>query len=164
MQSVFFLVQTMQLCDNLNLNSVYIDKISQSKTAVLLKVSQLLSQDHPKLNVEELFEAYWKRECLGSTAIGQGITIPHIRSNLIKKPRACFIRLQNPVDFGAEDKQPVDLVIGLVVPQEQVEQHLKMLSAIIKQFSASAFREACRHASNQEELYEILSLGALQEA
>jgi PTS system nitrogen regulatory IIA component len=124
--------------------------------AVLLKISQLLSQNNPELAQQELFDAYWRRESLGSTTIGQGITIPHIRATNLSKPQACFIKLLNPVDFGAEDKQPIDLVIGLAVPQEQVEQHLKMLSAIIKQFSVSSFRERCRHTTNREDLYNVL--------
>ncbi|ARG98198.1 PTS sugar transporter subunit IIA [Legionella micdadei] len=146
----------MHLNQLINLNTVYIDAVSQSKMAVLLKLSQLLCQNHPNLNPEELFEAYWKRESLGSTAIGQGITIPHVRTTYLEEPIGCVIRLLNPVDFGATDKQPIDLVIGLLVPQEQTEQHLKILAAIVDQFRAPTFREACRRASNQEELYHFL--------
>lgn len=146
----------MPLRQLININTVYIDAVSQSKMAVLLKLSQLLCQNHPHLNPEELFEAYWKRESLGSTAIGQGITIPHVRTTCLEKPIACVIRLLNPVDFGAADKQPVDLVIGLLVPQDQTEQHLKILGEIVKQFSTPSFREACRQVNNQEEFYHLL--------
>ncbi len=146
----------MPLCHVLNPSSVYIDSTSQSKTAVLLKISQLLSQNRPKLDFQELFAAYWKRESLGSTAIGQGITIPHISTPMITTACACVIRLLNPVDFGATDKQPVDLVIGLLVPQEQIDSHLTMLAAIVEQFSLPVFREACRRMVNKEALYELL--------
>ncbi|CDZ76755.1 Nitrogen regulatory protein [Legionella massiliensis] len=146
----------MQLSHIINLNAVYIDSVSKSKTAVLLKISQILSQLHPGLNEQELFEAYWKRECLGSTAIGQGITIPHIRSLKLEKAQACIIRLLNPVDFGAADKQPIDLAIGLVVPQEQVNHHLEILAAIIKRCSVPSFREACRRTDNNVALYNLL--------
>lgn len=147
----------MQLCHAVNPNSVYIDSTSQSKTAVLLKISQLLSREQPQLDAQDLFDAYWKRESMGSTAIGQGITIPHIRVSGITQPQACVIRLLNPVDFGATDKQPVDLVIGLVVPQDQqVDQHLQILASIIKQFSITSFREACRRMVDSEALYKLL--------
>lgn len=153
----------MQLSQIINLDTVYIDSNSQSKTAVLLKISQLLSQNNPRLDAEVLFDAYWKRESLGSTAIGQGITIPHIRSSYLNRPQGCLMRLQNPVDFGAEDKQPVDLVIAVAVPQEQIDQHLKILAAIIKQFKDPCFREACRQASNKEELYELVIAEKIEE-
>ena len=154
----------MHLSRIINLNTVCIDSSSQSKTAVLLKISQLLSQANPQLEVDHLFDAYWKRESLGSTAIGQGITIPHVRAAGITKPQACVLRLLNPVDFGAEDKQPVDLVIGFVVPQENVEQHLQILASIIKQFKTPAFREACRRSTTSEDFYHLLTADALEEA
>jgi PTS system nitrogen regulatory IIA component len=146
----------MQLSHLIKFNTVYIDSVSQSKTAVLLKISQLLSQQHCELDSQELFDAYWKRECLGSTAIGQGITIPHIRSAKLAKPSAAVIKLLNPVDFGAEDKQPVDLVIGIVVPQTQVSQHLKILATIVKRFSQPSFRDACRRVGDKDALYNLL--------
>ncbi|MBA2650702.1 MAG: PTS sugar transporter subunit IIA [Tatlockia sp.] len=146
----------MQLRHLIKLNTVYIDSVSQSKTAVLLKISQLLSQQQPDLDFQELFDAYWKRESMGSTAIGQGITIPHIRNAHLVKPLACVIKLLNPVDFGAEDKQPADLVIGIIVPQTQVDQHLKILATVIKRFSLPTFRDACRRVADKESLYNLL--------
>lgn len=146
----------MQLCQVIHPSNVCIDCTSQSKTAVLLKISQLFSQTLPDLDAQELFDAYWKRETLGSTAIGQGITIPHIRA-AISNPQACVIKLLNPVDFGAEDKQPVDLVIGLIVPQEQIDQHLQLLNTIIKQFNQPNFRDLCRRAPDNEALYQLMS-------
>lgn len=153
----------MPFCQTIKLNKVYIDSTVQSKTAALLKISQIFSQSHPSLDAEELFDAYWKRESLGSTAIGQGITIPHIRTPGLHEPQTCVLRLLNPVDFGAEDKQPIDLVIGLLVPQEQEDQHLKMLAAIVKQFNTPGFREACRQATNSEALYHVLIKESLSE-
>lgn len=154
---IFIWLLLMQFIHIFNQNAVYIDSVSQSKTAVLLKISQLLSRLYPELNSQELFDAYWKRECLGSTAIGQGITIPHIRTAKLTKPQGCIIKLLNPVDFGAADKQPIDLVIGLVVPQDLVDQHLKILAALIKHFSVPSIREACRHVVNNETLYNLLT-------
>ncbi|ASQ46949.1 PTS sugar transporter subunit IIA [Legionella clemsonensis] len=147
----------MELYQVIHPGCVCVDSSSQSKTAVLLKISQVLSQVYPQLDAQELFDAYWKRESLGSTAIGQGITIPHIRSTTIEAPKACVIRLLNPIDFGAEDKQPVDLVIGLIVPQEQINQHLQLLDAIIKQFNQTSFRELCRQTTCSENLYKLIN-------
>ncbi|AHE66361.1 phosphotransferase system mannitol/fructose-specific IIA domain Ntr-type [Legionella oakridgensis ATCC 33761 = DSM 21215] len=146
----------MQFCEFLTPSSVFIDSAAQSKTAVLLKLSQILSQNHPELNAEALFDAYWKRESLGSTTIGHGIIIPHIRAETINKTCGCFLKLLNPVDFGAADKQPVDLVLGFVVPQGQNDQHLQILGKSIKQFSMPEYRNAYRKAENSESLYALL--------
>jgi PTS system nitrogen regulatory IIA component len=147
----------MEFCDLLSMDSICIDKTAQSKTAVLLKVSQILHQNHPELDVDTLFEAYWKRESLGSTAIGYGITIPHVRSDAISKSCAAMLRLQNPVDFAAQDKQPVDLVFALVIPQHQNDHHLQTLTNIIKRFSDASFRSQCRQATDHDTLYRLLT-------
>ncbi len=151
----------MEFLQTLHLNRICIDPRSQSKTAVLLKISQLLSPYTPTFTTECLFDAYWKRESMGSTTIGQGITIPHVRLEKFAYPLSCFIKLLNPIDFGAEDKQPIDLVIGLAVPSEQANQHLQLLSSIIKQFKVPAFQKACRSAAKPEELYKLLSYKTL---
>ncbi|KTC98270.1 PTS sugar transporter subunit IIA [Legionella erythra] len=149
----------MQLFQLLNEHRVLIDTYSHSKTAVLAKISQLFSEDYPQLNANDLFEAYWHRESLGSTTLGHGLLIPHIRSAHIDAPAACFIRLQRPVDFGAEDKQPVDLVIGLLGPDDHPEKHLNVLSTLVKQVSSATFRDQCRSASSAIELYQVLQQG-----
>lgn len=137
-------------------NNVCLDASARSKTGALLKISQLLSQTNAALDADMLFDAYWKRESMGSTAIGHGIIIPHIRSELVNKTCACFVKFEYPVDFGAEDKQPIDLALGLVVPTHQTDQHLQTLRKIIIQFSNPLFRTACREASDAHALYQLM--------
>ncbi len=144
--------------------TVCLDTTAQSKTAVLLKVSQILQQSHNSLDADALFDAYWKRERLGSTAIGHGITIPHVRSESIEKSCAVMMKLQHPVDFGAQDKQPVDLVFALVIPQQQPDHHLQTLTYIIRRFSDSRFRANCRAAKDSATLYNLLVEDELETA
>ncbi|WP_419420220.1 PTS sugar transporter subunit IIA [Legionella sp. D16C41] len=152
----------MELSYFLTLEHVCVDSVSQSKTAVFHKISELFSTTTPELNFDELFDAYWQREILGSTAIGHGIIVPHLRLPNVTRPKACFIKLIHPIDFGAEDKQPADLVMGLIVPCNQEEHHLTLLAAIIKQFRDVNFRNACRKANNAESLYNLMVNGVLE--
>lgn len=146
----------MNFRDLFHKNCVCVDNNAQSKTAVFYKISQLLSHSHSNLTTDELFTAFWQRESLGSTGIGHGVIIPHIRSADISKAHACFIKLDHPVYFGGDDKQPVDLVVGLVLPQDSNKQHLEILKAIIKPLSNAAFRTACRQANHNQSLYSLL--------
>jgi nitrogen PTS system EIIA component len=146
----------MQLSELLTPEDVTIDSISQSKTAVFHRISELLSASTPALNQQKLFDAYWKRENLGSTAIGNGISIPHVRVPLLKKPKACVIKLLHPVEFGAFDKQPADLVIGLASPEQQADLHLIILKNLIEKLGNSDFRKACRNKTTPESLYALL--------
>ncbi len=141
--------------DLLNSNSICIDTTARSKTAVLLKVSQLLQQNHPHIEVETLFDVFWKRESLGSTSIGRGILIPHVRMDGVQRAHGCVIKLQYPVDFGAEDKQPIDLVFGLLVAVHQVDEHLQTLAKILKHFDNQQFRRACQRVAQHEELCSL---------
>lgn len=147
----------MLFTDIISPDRVSLDTNSLSKTAVLLHVSQLLSRSQSNLDAQELFAAFWNREALGSTAIGHGVTIPHLRMDNILKSYACFLKLKNPVDFGAEDKQPVDLVLGFITPAHETEQHLTLLAGIMEKFNHADFRHACRHAVDERQLHELLT-------
>lgn len=142
---------------------VLIDAKSQSKTAVLRQLSQLFHADHPGITQQALFQAYWNRELLGSTTIGNGIIIPHIHMPMQTGPKGCLIKLVNPVDFGAKDKQPIDLVIGLLSPQNQNELHLSILSNIVRVFSSPDFCKACRKTNDCASLYALMLKKELQE-
>ncbi len=142
----------------LNSKHVMIDMTARSKKAVFLNISHLLSRQHEILNEKHLFDAYWERERLGSTTIGHGVMIPHIRLDQLESPYGCFLRLQNPLDFDAEDKQPVDLVFGLVVPAHKADIHLKTLAKIVKEFSDASLRDDCRTASDNEALFHTLQM------
>lgn len=145
----------MSFHDLLQQNNIYFDNEARSKTAVLLKVSQLICQQDTSLEVATLFDAYWKRESMGSTTIGHGIMIPHLRWEKINTNYACVIKLMHPVDFGAEDKQPVDIVIGLLVAAQHINTHLHLLADIMRPFNNPEFRIACRQTVNREELFAL---------
>lgn len=135
---------------------VLIDGTSISRASVLHQISELMAASDENLSVENLFEAYWHRESLGSTAIGSGVAIPHICCNKVSTPRACLLKLEHPVDFDAQDKQPASLIIGLLVPSEQPQLHLKILSDLVKLLKQPEFLEACEHAQTTEELFACL--------
>lgn len=126
-----------------------------SKKRVLEYLSSILSQEQTALNAGELFDAFIERERLGSTAIGHGVAIPHVRSDKIATPIASLLHLSEGVDFGNSTTPSVDLVLGLVVPDANPEQHLSILAEIAKNFSAAEFREQLRQAPNNQALYNI---------
>ena len=96
------------------------------------------------------------RERLGSTGLGEGFAIPHARLVDLDKTIACFIRLDQPVNFEAPDNQPVDLVFTIIIPQNATDEHLQILSSLAKIFSQSEIREAIRSAGSGEEVVRII--------
>lgn len=107
-------------------------------------------------NPTTIFDALIAREHLGTTAIGQGVALPHTRLKKIKAPLGCFIRLEQGIDFHADDKVPVDLIFTLLLPPTESEAALQFLKTLAVQFRNPQFTEGLRHASSRDILYRNL--------
>lgn len=147
---------TNTLSQLLTSDRVICDYLSRSKSAVILKICQLFKQSIVDIDESSIFNHFIERERLGSTAIGHGIAIPHIRSDEVKHTHASLIKLEKPVDFGAYDQKPVDIVIGLLVPSEQNQNHLTTLANIATQFSSNTYCNLLRSTSNDNQLIESI--------
>lgn len=102
------------------------------------------SPEDPVQSDMDIFDALITRERLGSTALGHGIALPHSRLANIDEPIAAMITLSEGVDCEAPDDQPVDVLVGLLVPTHCNDEHLKILAALAKRFSDDYFREEVR--------------------
>jgi PTS system nitrogen regulatory IIA component len=136
------------------------DVQASSKKRALEMLGDLLARDEPQLTPAEIFESLLARERLGGTGLGKGVAIPHGRIKGGDKPVAGFMRLRQAIDFDAVDKQPVDLLFALVVPDgddEINEEHLQLLAELAEMLSEDQFREKLRHAATRDELLETIS-------
>ena len=111
------------------------------------------------LSSETIYRALLAREKLGSTAIGEGIAIPHCRINECAVPAGCLVTLQEPIDFGSADGQDVDIIFVLLVPEEATEAHLKLLAALARSFSNAEVRDRVRQTQDPEALKQLLVSG-----
>lgn len=130
-----------------------------SKKRLLETISDFVSQLHPETDSEDIFDALIERERLGSTGIGDGVAIPHCRLKNCDKAIGILFRLDQPIDFDAIDKQPVDLIFALIVPDDAVDEHLKALQTIAEHFSQPGYRQHLRQAETDEALY-LAAIGA----
>lgn len=128
-----------------------------SKKRTLEYIANIISQRQPDLDTKELFNKLVTREKLGSTGLGGGFALPHCRVAGCEKPQAVFLKLSEPIDFDSVDRQPVDLVFALVVPEHETEKHLDFLRQIAEQFSDASLCEALRSADSSESLYRLLT-------
>lgn len=97
------------------------------------------------------------RERLGSTGFGRGVAIPHARLPELEMPVAAFLRLRSPVVFDAADDMPVDLVFGLLSPEQAGAVHLHALAAISRIMRDDRMHAALSQAPSDEALYGLLS-------
>ncbi len=111
------------------------------------------------LSSENIYRALLAREKLGSTAIGEGIAIPHCRINEYSEAAGCLVTLQEPIDYGSADGQDVDIIFVLLVPEEATEAHLNLLAAIARSFSNAEVRDRVRQTQDPEALKQLLLSG-----
>ncbi|KLE34315.1 PTS sugar transporter subunit IIA [Aurantiacibacter luteus] len=109
------------------------------------------------LDADLVLEGLDEREKLGSTGFGRGVAIPHARIPGINRPLAALIRLEKPVDFQAADGLPVDLVFGLVSPENCGATHLHALAAISRMVRDERMHEALSDAPDAEALYALIT-------
>jgi len=111
------------------------------------------------LSSETIYRALLAREKLGSTAIGEGIAIPHCRINECSEAAGCLVTLREPIDYGSADGQDVDVIFVLLVPEEATEAHLKLLAALARSFSNAEVRDRVRQTQDPEALKQLLLSG-----
>lgn len=121
----------------------------------VLEAAARLLAGGPGGQARALAEALQQREQLASTAIGHGVAIPHARSDA-SLARGAFLRLATPVDFGARDGAPVDLVFAMTTIDDRPELHLAHLAGVAERLSVPAFRERLRAAPDLEHLRSLL--------
>ena len=116
------------------------------------------------LDARAVAERLAEREKLGTTGFGGGIAIPHGKLDSIKRVCGVFARLDKPVDFGAVDDLPVDLVFMLLSPVGAGAEHLKALACVSRKLRDRAFAEKLRGAASQDALYALLTSGEARDA
>jgi len=109
------------------------------------------------LNERDVLSLLLERESLGNTATGHGVAIPHARIKGLEKPWSFFARLKKPVDFDADDGEPVDLVFLLLAPSSSLPAHRKSLAKVYRILHNPDIRQQLRNAGSAAEIFEILT-------
>jgi PTS system nitrogen regulatory IIA component len=145
----------MKITDILTQKMTQCDLPGGSKKRVLENLSAFVTDQLGGNNeqADTLFHNLVARERLGSTGIGEGVAIPHCRVSGFNRIHGCLIKLEDPVDFGSHDDQPVDLIFALIVPEEQNDEHLATLARIASIMQNDQSRQSLRQCNNNEELF-----------
>jgi PTS system nitrogen regulatory IIA component len=98
-----------------------------------------------------------KRDELGSTGIGAGVSIPHARFRELKRPFGLLVRLKQPIDFAAIDGEPVDLVFLLMLPALRQLDQLNALATVARKLRDREVLRRLRCAHSASELYQVAS-------
>lgn len=129
---------------------------SITKTDMLRELAGHLAARYPEIKAEQLTAVLLDRERLGTTAIGEGIAIPHGKLPGLKKVVAVFGRSLNGIDCHSLDGAPTKLFFLLVAPEDSAGVHLKALARVSRLLKDKAFRERLLLSDSQAELYRVI--------
>jgi PTS system nitrogen regulatory IIA component len=141
----------MHIAELLSTGRIRCQAQGSSKKHSLEMLSSLLASSLPDFSNGELFDSLIGRERLGSTGLGRGVALPHGRLNGLHEPLAAFMTLETGIDYDAIDRQPVDLLFALLVPEESTEEHLQILAQLAGMFNDRDFCTALRSCSGSQQ-------------
>ncbi len=111
-----------------------------------------------KLNdTQTALEAVIEREKALSTGVGSGVAVPHANLKTIEIPLIAFGRIKKGLPFGAIDEKPVQLIFLLLVPENQLSTHLKLLSRISRICSDSSMRKNLLNSKEPSDIIRHIS-------
>ena len=126
------------------------------KTALKSVVERLPLPPH--MDQDFLYQTLLAREALGSTAIGHGIAIPHVRNPILsqsQEPAVSLCFLTRPIDFKAVDDKPVHILFTLITPNVKI--HLQMLAGLSFMLHEQRFMELLNSTPGKDEIIAMVT-------
>jgi PTS system nitrogen regulatory IIA component len=146
----------MKIGDMLTEDLVSAALTGRTKREVIEELAALVVRRHPEIDQARLVQALEDRERLNSTALGEGVAIPHGKLPTVGQVVAAFGRSVPGVDFQSLDGKPTHLFFLLVAPEGSAGAHLKALARISRLLKDEGFRRRLMQAADAHEIYTII--------
>ena len=146
----------MKIVEFLNEKAVSADMKATTKDAALRELVEVLAKAEGIKNPGDLVKVLMSRESLGSTGIGQGVGIPHAKTNAVKKLVAALGISTNGVSFDALDGEPVHIFFLLVAPEDSAGPHLKGLARISRLLKDKHFRDSLKVLKDEKTILKLI--------
>ena len=145
----------MKIIDLLKKDAIELNTEASSKQDAIDKLVALHQKAGNLSNEAEYKEAILLREQQGTTAIGEGIAVPHAKSDSVKNAGLSAVTLPNGVDYGAPDGKPSDILFMIAAPMDG-DLHLEILSRLMVMLMEPEFCNALRSAKTADEFLSII--------
>lgn len=126
-----------------------------SKKKCLVVLSEMMAQSS-QIDAHTVLSHLFEREQLGSTAIGNGVAIPHCRIAGLDQPLVALLRVSEGVDYEAPDDMPVKLVFALLLPEDANQEHLNLLADLATKLNNVEYVDLLLAAESNERLLQLL--------
>jgi fructose-specific phosphotransferase system IIA component len=146
-----------RLPDLLKEKYIVLDLKEKEKTKLIAELVNIVAKPKRRKDGKALIKAILEREKLGSTAIGNGVAIPHAKIKGVKKPLLILGKSAEGVDFDALDGEKTYLFFMLISPKKDVGLHLKILAKISHLVKDKFVVERLKKIKDKHEIFEIIS-------
>jgi PTS system nitrogen regulatory IIA component len=150
----------MKIMDFLNQDAIIVDLKARDKKSTIIELVELLKNTKKIKNSDNISDniinIVLERERLGSTGIGQGVALPHGKTDLLQEQIGILGISRKGIEFNSLDGELVHIIFLLVGPVEVAGQHLKALSRISRLFKDKFLRQAIKEAKTTQEVVKLI--------
>lgn len=147
----------MRITDYLGRQNIFLDVRLPDKSAVLEFISRAAVENGIVKDAAALHEGLVARESTMSTGVGCGFGFPHTTTPEAENAAVILIRLAEPIDFESIDNEPVDIVLGLIIPEAKREIHIRLLARVSRLCQNPEFLSAVKQSDNPETVCRVLT-------
>lgn len=131
---------------------IYLDLKAKDRNDAIYQIVRRLKFK----NKDKIFKAVMEREDLRTTAIGEGVALPHARTKLVKEIVIKFAMLEKGIDFSAPDKEPVRYIFLIIAPYRNTPGYLATIARMVKVISNPKNKEALYNIKTEKDALSIL--------
>ncbi len=146
----------MKLTDVLLRDACVVEMRAKTKKEALRELAEGLCSSAPNIQAKELLDLLLEREKLGTTAMGDGIAIPHARIESLDRVLASFGRSSIGVDFDSVDGKPTHIFFLMVAPGKEGSAHLLTLARLSRLLSREDFRARLLDVESADDLFRVI--------
>ena len=146
----------MRITSLLKPEAVKIGGVASDKADAIAKLVKLMETQGNVVDVDAYTEAVHARESFGSTALGEGIAIPHAKTAAVSAPGLAAMTLPEGVDYDAPDGLPTTLMFLIAAPDTKADVHLEVLSRLSMLLMDPEFCDSLRAAKTAEEFLTVI--------
>lgn len=149
--------RAMKITDYLCKQNIFLDVKLPDKSAVLEFIAQAAVKNGIVGDAVSLHQGLVQRESTMSTGVGCGFGFPHTTTPEAEDAAVILIRLAEPIEFDSIDNEPVDIVLGLIIPETNRDIHVRLLARVSRLCQNPEFLSAVKRSDNPETVCRVLA-------
>ena len=146
----------MEIRDLVKSDYVFLDLVGKDKYDVIHQIIRRVKKMDQIQDLKRFEEEVVRREKEIPTGLQMGAALPHARSRVVKQIVMAFARLKKGVDFGADSNEPARLIFLFGVPNDEINDYLKLVARLCKLLRQKSFRTKLLEAKKAEEVIDLL--------